>query len=263
MDKLVSSLGIPSHLVGGPKSMNVSMQEAFLQDIIENPADDFPRMAFADWLQDHGQEERAEFIRMQMELAKAELKWEKAQSKRCQGCADREWVNREPCNKCGELEWEVKNGQDASYDYFEANRFELGEEIIPGEPGWHAIEGGILSVNRITINFRRGFVCEIRAPLVVLMEHLPRLVLEHPLTKMWAVDISPIQLQSDAGDVFNLMAGKPGPHSPWSVGPELYNLLDLPVATVGGEAMDAKYARSFEAAHDALSVAMLSTAGRR
>lgn len=43
--------------------------EAFVRVICENPADDLPRLVYADWLQEHGQLERAEFIRVQCELA--------------------------------------------------------------------------------------------------------------------------------------------------------------------------------------------------
>jgi uncharacterized protein (TIGR02996 family) len=44
--------------------------DAFLHDIIENPDDDRPRLVYADWLDDHGQAERAAFIRVQCELAR-------------------------------------------------------------------------------------------------------------------------------------------------------------------------------------------------
>jgi uncharacterized protein (TIGR02996 family) len=43
--------------------------EAFLQAIIDSPDDDTPRLVFADWLEDHDQHDRAEFIRVQIELA--------------------------------------------------------------------------------------------------------------------------------------------------------------------------------------------------
>ncbi len=43
--------------------------EAFLQDIGDNPEDDTPRLIYADWLDDHDQPERAEFIRLQCQLA--------------------------------------------------------------------------------------------------------------------------------------------------------------------------------------------------
>jgi uncharacterized protein (TIGR02996 family) len=49
----------------------MNQKQAFLDDIIEHPDDDAPRLVFADWLDDHGTEEdraRAEFIRLQCRL---------------------------------------------------------------------------------------------------------------------------------------------------------------------------------------------------
>jgi uncharacterized protein (TIGR02996 family) len=43
--------------------------EAFLQAIIQNPDDDTPRLVYADWLEKHGQPDRAAFIRVQCQLA--------------------------------------------------------------------------------------------------------------------------------------------------------------------------------------------------
>lgn len=42
--------------------------EAFLEAILDSPEDDAPRLVFADWLEDHGQPERAELIRLQCRL---------------------------------------------------------------------------------------------------------------------------------------------------------------------------------------------------
>lgn len=44
-------------------------EEAFLLAIREAPADDAPRLIFADWLEEHSQADRAEFIRVQCRLA--------------------------------------------------------------------------------------------------------------------------------------------------------------------------------------------------
>jgi uncharacterized protein (TIGR02996 family) len=44
-------------------------QDAFLADILAHPDDDAPRLVYADWLDDHGDEPRAEFIRLQCRLA--------------------------------------------------------------------------------------------------------------------------------------------------------------------------------------------------
>jgi uncharacterized protein (TIGR02996 family) len=46
------------------------MDAAFLEDITENPDDDAPRLIYADWLDDNGQADRAEFIRLQCALAR-------------------------------------------------------------------------------------------------------------------------------------------------------------------------------------------------
>jgi uncharacterized protein (TIGR02996 family) len=44
--------------------------DAFLQAIINDPDDDTPRLVYADYLDDRGENERAEFIRVQCELAR-------------------------------------------------------------------------------------------------------------------------------------------------------------------------------------------------
>jgi uncharacterized protein (TIGR02996 family) len=44
--------------------------EAFLADIIDHPDDDNVRLIYADWLEDHGQADRAAFIRVACTLAK-------------------------------------------------------------------------------------------------------------------------------------------------------------------------------------------------
>ncbi|MBN9119791.1 MAG: TIGR02996 domain-containing protein, partial [Planctomycetes bacterium] len=48
----------------------LSDRDALLAAIRANPEEDTPRLMFADWLDEHGQPERAEFIRAQCELAR-------------------------------------------------------------------------------------------------------------------------------------------------------------------------------------------------
>src|SRR5437763_14201269 len=45
---------------------------AFLAAIAAAPADDLPRLVFADWLDEHGDPDRAEFIRLQCAAARGE-----------------------------------------------------------------------------------------------------------------------------------------------------------------------------------------------
>ncbi len=49
--------------------MSDHLHAAFLAAIADRPDDDLPRLVFADWLDENGQPDRAEFIRVQVELA--------------------------------------------------------------------------------------------------------------------------------------------------------------------------------------------------
>ena len=48
----------------------MSSDTGLLKDICANPDDDTPRLVYADWLDDHGDAEGAEFIRLQIRLSK-------------------------------------------------------------------------------------------------------------------------------------------------------------------------------------------------
>ncbi len=48
-------------------------EDALLNGIAADPAADLPRLVYADWLEEHGQDMRAEFIRVQCEIAKLEV----------------------------------------------------------------------------------------------------------------------------------------------------------------------------------------------
>jgi uncharacterized protein (TIGR02996 family) len=50
--------------------MSGALEKAFLEDIVANIDDDTPRLVYADWLTEHGKDDRAEFIRVQVELAR-------------------------------------------------------------------------------------------------------------------------------------------------------------------------------------------------
>jgi uncharacterized protein (TIGR02996 family) len=48
----------------------MNQEEAFLRAVCEHPDEDAVRLIFADWLDEHGEPERAEFIRIQIEQAR-------------------------------------------------------------------------------------------------------------------------------------------------------------------------------------------------
>jgi uncharacterized protein (TIGR02996 family) len=50
----------------------MTQADAFLKAIVEHPEDDTPRLVCADWLEEHGDPARAEFIRVQCEIARGQ-----------------------------------------------------------------------------------------------------------------------------------------------------------------------------------------------
>jgi uncharacterized protein (TIGR02996 family) len=53
-----------------PREVAMNDRDALMRAICENPDEDTPRLVFADWLQENGEEERAKFIRFQCEAAR-------------------------------------------------------------------------------------------------------------------------------------------------------------------------------------------------
>src|SRR5437868_5364079 len=94
-------------------------EDAFWKAVLADPDDDLPRLAFADWLEESGDEDeraRAEFIRVQLELAKipAADPWDPAppDSPRVQHLRERE----EQLLQCYRRKWQaqVTSGSFAS-----------------------------------------------------------------------------------------------------------------------------------------------------
>jgi uncharacterized protein (TIGR02996 family) len=50
----------------------MSDRAALLAAVVARPDDDTPRLVLADWLDDHGEADRAEFVRLQCRLAMTE-----------------------------------------------------------------------------------------------------------------------------------------------------------------------------------------------
>lgn len=55
-----------------PNAYQLPEWELLLKAVAASPDDDLPRLVAADWLDEHGEPERAEFIRIQIERAKAD-----------------------------------------------------------------------------------------------------------------------------------------------------------------------------------------------
>jgi uncharacterized protein (TIGR02996 family) len=95
------------------KGENVSGDDPFLREISANPEDDTVRLVYADWLEDHGQAERAELIRVQTALADPPEDGDKYRALRAQEAAlldrhGKEWFA--PLRKRGVRAWVLRRG---------------------------------------------------------------------------------------------------------------------------------------------------------
>ncbi|MBP3960277.1 TIGR02996 domain-containing protein [Gemmata sp. G18] len=100
--------------------------DAFLDAIFDHPDDDTPRLVYADWLQEHGQANYAQFIRLQCAAAREKL-----------------WSDE--ANRLWEEIGRVWNRLDE--EWWPATR-----EAFPGKGWWHRTLDAI--------HYRRGFLSE-------------------------------------------------------------------------------------------------------
>ena len=58
-------------------------RDALLATILAEPDEDTPRLVYADWLQEHGEEDRARFIRAQGEVGRTFVALNKSLARQC------------------------------------------------------------------------------------------------------------------------------------------------------------------------------------
>lgn len=174
-------------------------QLALLQTINANPGDDAPRLVYADWLSENGQEERGEFIRVQCELANT------PESVRLtQECSQRDWEalshHHQPTNASFILKPPFKNrigtisfdGMNQRYEALRRRERELLDEnwskwirgigIVP--PEWKlSTDGEDFHIWRdapfddgYRFRFSRGFISKIACTAETFLRIAPLLV---------------------------------------------------------------------------------------
>src|SRR5262249_8029086 len=118
----------------------------FLRAIIDDPASDMHRLVYADWLEERGDPERAEFIRVQCELA--------------------EWQGYSETCTCAGID-EYHSLRRRELELLHQHGPEWADELWPAKNySWHPIEGGCLSADAgVELLFRRGFVYQIHCTL--------------------------------------------------------------------------------------------------
>lgn len=206
---------------------------AFMKDIRENPGDDAPRLVYADWLEDNGDPEYAEFIRDQIAGRDAFGLFTRLWGRVWSRSAPPSW------RFCG---YGVDHEGGESYARFAAT------------PG--AIESAFLV-------WRRGFVAEVRCRLGVWLEHGPALAGLHPLEAVRLTDRAPRRRYGhDAGatpsprGTYGWYAGATSGGAPDDIPLDLWRALDRSFFQFGSW----KLYRAEREAQDALSRALLKLA---
>jgi uncharacterized protein (TIGR02996 family) len=152
---------------------------AFLHDICHYPADDAVRLIYADWLDDRdlpGDRERAEFIRVQCELARL-----------CQEPVA-PWTDFRLLECRRSLTSAVDHGD---YEFLVPD----WTGTPPGDWSWYVVDGSQLVVAStyypFTLHWRRGFVEAISVSLVDFQTHAARLFASHPVQHVTLTDRQP------------------------------------------------------------------------
>ena len=140
-------------------------QRAFLDGIIAHPDDIDRRWVYADWLDDHGDPDRAEFIRIQL---------------------SKKWSRREDLLLYNNWrEWLGCSHPEVFIGTIDGFRIIVVENKPPS-----AMEEN-RSTTYESYQFHDGFVHTIRLPAETWRVIGPRLVANHPVRYVWATDAEP------------------------------------------------------------------------
>ncbi len=111
------------------------------------PDDDLPRLVLADWLEERGEGERAEFIRLQVEYRRAKTKTQRTIHRRA-------------------IKQFMRGGVTLrKYPWF--NHVLDGCDFGFSVDGWHCVVGDFS--NRGSVDYCRGFITRVSGPLVSLI----------------------------------------------------------------------------------------------
>lgn len=164
-----------------------------LRAVLADPASDDSRLIYADYLDEQGEADRAEFIRVQVELAK-----------KLAGIQTHHWYSLDMILDPQDADhqawkqtiWRLQKREREMVKLFEWQGFRTAFGLPQHWPAWHLSAGpadwtappvphwcgGVL---------RRGFVDEIRLPLAAYLEHARDLFNRHPVTAVVLTGLEP------------------------------------------------------------------------
>lgn len=231
----------------------MSEGDAILQDIIANPADDGLRLIYADWCEDNGQAERAEFIRVQIELHRGY----RVDPTTREYMESGEYDNAMILYRVHEATWK------ANLDKRQCALFrDSGPKWWNGLPGSYraTVEADISIQTAEGWNYlvRRGFVSEVKCHMSLWLDHGKDICAMHPVERVVITDREPLTMRFGKGWWCHL------PEYPEQDEHDIpLNLWDRLVGHIKGEPPGSLYwkiYRSDDDAHAALSSACLAHA---
>jgi uncharacterized protein (TIGR02996 family) len=149
----------------------MSERDAFLAAIRARPNDDLPRLVFADWLDDHGENARAEFIRLQCELARAPEPNGCADTCECPPCLARTALRRRERALLDGPAWEWSGLKG----YWPVVITEVWPPSL--RPAAYA--------DAVAVRFRRGFVEEVACSRTLWLVYSDVFRRATPIRKVW------------------------------------------------------------------------------
>jgi len=169
---------------------------SLLDAILESPDDDGLRLVYADALEDDGQRERAEFIRVQVELAKTpepairtpgslpNESDEQYEFRNCESCLG---VKRCRYHVLQHRERELLGGGSV-YSWF------VDKGPITTRTDWHMACG---FAGRVEWNFVRGFVDHITCTAADWLQHADAILRDHPVREVRLTTMPLLRSQND------------------------------------------------------------------
>lgn len=159
-----------------------------LRAVIAEPADDLVRLAVADWLEEHDESERAEFIRVEVDRAAWRV------------CPHGPGLHRPPgrCPVCDSRTAATARLRDLFFggarDWFFVPGFGHPSYSADRVLQWYG-EGDSRGVRDpvATGKTRRGFISEVRCSTPDLLAHAPALC-RHPITRVVLTEKQPFEL---------------------------------------------------------------------
>lgn len=201
----MSSLGAPADVFRGDRPPALPTEgDMLLRDICAHPADDAPRLIFADWLDEHGQLERAEFIRVQCEISRwlkipcsiaagtwerdrisprhlKAVEWSEPPPARC-GLPLNDKMDMGLCHKCARIELLLERHREL--------------QRMPADK-WHMVNYpvSILAETKVKLapfwRMERGFVHQMSVSVWTWEEYGPYIVSRQPIESLELVDVFP------------------------------------------------------------------------